>query len=328
MAKTSGKLGGLVKRLVLVLLLAALALAAKQAGPPRQATPQDLNWAFPMPDKVLPPGEDDDKPLQHVPGSASAYTEEKINPFNPPDWFPDEHPLMPEVVRHGRGGPVQACSYCHLASGFGHPQSANLTGLSVEYLMNQIADFKSGARTAPPMDSIAKGLTEEDAQVASQWFASLKTGPWVRVVETDTTPRTFVLLTRLRLTVPDGTKEPLGNRIIEVPEEPSRARSYDPHSGFVAYVPIGSIAKGEKLVATGGEGKTTSCMACHGQSLTGVGAVPKIAGRSPLYIVRQLYNIQTGTRSGPGVEPMKPVVANLSEDDMLSIASYVASRTP
>lgn len=317
-----------MKYLILVLLLASVAFAARQDKPTRQATLQDLNWAFPMPDKTLPAGEGNDKPLQHVPGSANTYTEEQINPYNPPDWFPDEHPPMPEVVRHGRGGVVQACAYCHTAAGFGHPQSANLTGLSVEYLMGQIADFKSGARIAPPMDSIAKSLTDEDALSASQWFASLKTGPWVKVVETETVPKTFVLPTRLRLPFPDGSKEPLGDRIIEVPQEATLARSYDPHSGFIAYVPLGSIVRGENLVTKGGNGKTTPCIACHGETLGGVGAVPRIAGRSPLYIVRQLYSIQSGARSGAGVEPMKAVVANLKYDDMLSIAAYVASRTP
>jgi cytochrome c553 len=317
-----------VKPLSLFLIFAFAAFAAKQDGPTQQARLQDLSWAFPLPDKTLPPGEEDDRALRHVPGSESTYTEEHINPFNPPDWFPDEHGPMPEVVRHGRGGSVQACSYCHLASGFGHPQSANLTGLSVEYLMSQITDFKSGARIAPPMDAIAKELTDDDAQSASQWFASLKTGPWVRVVETDTVPKTFVLFTRLRLPFRDGSTEPLGNRIIEVPDEPPLARSYDPHSGFVAYVPKGSIAEGKNLVMFGGGGKVIACIACHGQTLKGTASVPKIAGRSPLYIVRQLYNIQAGVRKGPGAEPMRAVVANLTEDNMLSIAAYVASLTP
>ena len=138
-----------MKRLFFFLILASVTLPARQAEPTQQLILQNLNWAFPMPDKTLPPGEDSDKPLQHVPGSTATSAEQQINPYNPPDWFPDEHPPMPEVVRHGRGGVVQACSYCHTAAGFGHPQSANLTGLSADYLMSQIVDFKSGARVAP-----------------------------------------------------------------------------------------------------------------------------------------------------------------------------------
>ncbi len=48
----------------------------------------------------------------------------------------------------------------------------------------------------------------------------------------------------------------------------------------------------------------------------------------PGYIVRQLFDMKTGLRRGKRVELMKPVVANLSADDMLAIAAYLASRTP
>ncbi len=311
-----------------IFLVSSAAVFARQAATPGAASLSNLSWAFPMPDKVLPKGEDDDTPLRHVPGSNATYTEDSINPFNPPDWFPDEHPAMPEVVRHGRTGPVQACSYCHAANGFGHPQSANLTGLSVKYLLSQLADFKNGNRVAPPMDSIAKGLTDADAEAACQWFASLKPAPWVKVVEAEMAPKTFVLFTRLRLPFPDGTEEPLGDRIIEVPQEPVRARSYDPHSGFTAYVPVGSIAKGEKLVREGKAGNAAPCTTCHGDTLAGTAIAPRIAGRSPIYIVRQLYNIQAGVRRGDDVELMKPVVAGLTEQDMIAIAAYVSSQNP
>lgn len=310
--------------LLLPLLLAcSLAFAAARQGPDT-APPA---WAFPMPEKT-PVAQVDETPLKQVPGSGQTYDHPEIDPLDPPDWFPSEHLPMPAIVRHGTANPVQACSYCHLASGMGHPQSANLAGLPVQYFLDQIADFKSGARKAPPMDGIAKGLSDEDAKAAAEWFASLKPTPWVKVVETDTVPKTLVINTRLRLPIPDGGTEPLGDRIIEVPEFPQRALSYDPHAGFIAYVPAGSIDKGEKFVKSGGAGKTLACFLCHGSGLHGSDTAPRIAGRSAIYIVRQLYNIQTGARNGAGVEPMKQVVANLTEQDMIAIAAYVSSREP
>ena len=39
-----------------------------------------------------------------------------------------------------------ACGACHLMSGEGHPESAGLTGFTAAYLVQQMADFKSGAR--------------------------------------------------------------------------------------------------------------------------------------------------------------------------------------
>ena len=98
----------------------------------------------------------------------------------------------------------------------------------------------------------------------------------------------------------------------------------DPRSGFIAYVPEGSIAKGKVLVSTGA-GRTLPCESCHGANLRGVGAIPAIAGRSATYIFRQLYDVQQGTRQS---EFMAPVVAKLSVEDMIHITAYVASLKP
>ena len=91
---------------------------------------------------------------------------------------------------------------------------------------------------------------------------------------------------------------------------------------------MGSIKKGEALVTTGGGGKTIACAGCHGDKLQGLGPIPGIAGRSPSYVVRQMYDIQQGFRAGASVAMMKPVVEHLTQDDMLAIAAYAASRVP
>jgi cytochrome c553 len=113
-----------------------------------------------------------------------------------------------------------------------------------------------------------------------------------------------------------------------LPQEETRAKSRDPHSGFVDYVPPGSIARGEALVATGDGGKTIPCGICHGQTLQGLGEVPAIAGRPPTYIVRQLNDMKTGARSGISTALMKAVVEKLSVEDMVAIAAYLGSRDP
>jgi cytochrome c553 len=100
----------------------------------------------------------------------------------------------------------------------------------------------------------------------------------------------------------------------------------DPHSGFIVYAPVGSVKKGEGLVTTGGNGKTVSCGVCHGTDLRGLGPVPGIAGRSPSYMVRQLYDMQAGTRNGEWTQLMKPVVAKLTDEDLVDIVAYVSSR--
>src|SRR3984957_496975 len=161
----------------------------------------------------------------------------------------------------------------------------------------------------------------------ADYFASLKPRPWIRVVETDTVPKTYVGPGNKRLRLPGGETEPIGNRIIEIPEDENVVLNRDPSSGFVAMVPKGSIAKGQAIVTTGAD-KTVPCAICHGQTLRGLGEVPPIAGRQANYVVRQLFSIQDGSRGGVSSALMQQVVERLTLDDMLAIAAYTASRQP
>ena len=122
-------------------------------------------------------------------------------------------------------------------------------------------------------------------------------------------------------------KEPIGNRIIVLPQNPHLAELRDPHSGFIDYVPTGSIVKGAALMA-GGEGKTITCTICHGPNLKGLGEVPSIAGRPATYIFRQLNDMKIGNRKGPWVELMKQVVEKLDDNDMIALSAYLGSLDP
>ena len=151
--------------------------------------------------------------------------------------------------------------------------------------------------------------------------------PWIRVVETETVPK-MRIQGGMHLPLEGNAREPIGNRIIETPENPEHTEILrDPRSGFIAYVPVGSLKKGEELVTTGG-GKTTQCAICHGPGLKGLGPVPGIAGRSPSYMMRQLYDMKVGARAGDWTRLMEPVVAPLSEEDLLNIVAYMSSLAP
>ena len=307
--------------------LLTLPVAAQQAPPP---------WAYP----VLAPGvkpPPDDGLEKTVPGSKTSFTRKQISDlFNAHDWFPEDHPPMPDVVAHGRGPEVRACGMCHLPNGQGRPENAPLAGLSATYIAQQIADFQSGRRrsavptTRPQtfMVETAKHASDEDVKVAAAYFSKLTYQPWIRVIEAETVPKTEVIFGTLWAPASGTETEPLGHRIVEIPENLERTELRDPRSGFVAYVPVGSLAQGENLATTGGDGETIPCAACHGPGLKGLGAVPPIAGRSTSYIVRQIYDIQSGARAGSASLLMRPVVAKLTTDDMISIAAYIASLAP
>ena len=328
-----------------LLTVALLAVPAVKAAPPQQASqssaaqsnniPTPPSWAYALNAPNVPPVKDDGSP-HTVPGSTKALTRQQtVDGFNVPDWRPEEHPAMPEVVEHGRKPDVRGCAYCHLPNGLGRPENASLAGLPADYIMEQVAEFKAGARKSaepklgPPtaMIGIAKAVSDEDLKTAAEYFSSLKLKPWIRVVETTTVPKTRVSGTML-IPIDGGGTEPIGNRIIETPEDVYRTELRDAGSGFIAYVPVGSVKKGEALVMTGDGGKTVRCAICHGPELHGLGPVPPIAGRSPSYIFRQLFDIQHGVRTGSWTVLMKEPLARLSEDDLVSVAAYLASRKP
>ncbi|HLG87271.1 MAG TPA: c-type cytochrome [Alphaproteobacteria bacterium] len=295
------------------------------------------SWAFSADPPAVQPASrpPDDGVPKHVAGSAVALTlAQTRDPFNIPDWHPSDHPAAPDIVMHGRKPAVLACGYCHLPNGQGRPENASLAGLPADYILQQIRDLRSGARKSsvsdlkPPalMVGIAKAVSDEDVEKAAAYFASIKPRPWIRVVETETVPRTHIAGFML-VADASGTAEPIGQRIVETPENLGQTELRDSESGFVAYVPKGSIAEGERLAKTG-SGKSTACVACHGPDLRGIGSTPALAGRSPSYLVRQLYDIRHGARGGPSNELMQSVVRNLNQDDFIAVAAYAASRSP
>jgi cytochrome c553 len=303
-----------------------LTLVFSIAAQPQLPTRLDPGWAFQVINGALPP---EPPGPTTVPDSKRTYTRAQIDDlYNPPDWFPEEHAPAPQIVKFGHGDAL-ACGACHLMSGQGHPESADLTGNTAAYTIQQMADFKSGARKDyARMNGIVQGMSDEEIRQAAEWFATFKPKVWTKVIEAATVPKTFVGAGRMRFKSPDGSTEPIGNRIITLPEEQERATKRDPHSPFIAYVPPGSLAKGEALVKNGGNGKTVACTICHGESLTGLGNVPRLAGVHPIYLVRQLYLIKDGTRNGPDAQLMKKPVEQLTDEDIVAIAAYLGSLPP
>jgi cytochrome c553 len=319
------------------------------ARPGDKAQPQAPPTSKPRRDQDL---DEQTRPRQ-VDGSSASYSVVQIRDLhNVVDWFPRDHPPMTDIIEHGpraMGDQARGCGSCHLPNGRGRPENAPPAGLPVAYFLRQIDDFRRGLRyTADPrkantntMVALAKAMTDAEARDAAEYFAAIPppATPWTRVVEATRAPKVRYVA---NLAVPAKEKgvEPLDGRIVEMPGDEEQTETLrNPRVGFVAYVPPGSIKKGEDLVTTGGmrivngkivQGKTTACGTCHGLNLTGiVGAdVPPIAGRSPSYVVRQLWDLQQGTRNGSQAQLMKLVVARLTRDDLVAIAAYLASRLP
>lgn len=318
-----------------VLCVLSAGIASRQqpvVNPGQLATPpaREPAWAFPVQQGSLPPESPGPKSVR---GSTRSYTPEEIdNLLAPPDWMPSDHPPAPPIVQKGHAGAL-ACGSCHLMSGIGHPESADVAGMPASYLTQQMVDFKSGARKdLARMNGIAKELSDDEIRQAAEWFASLKPRRNNKVVEADTVPKTFAGQGRMRFVDPAGGTEPIGNRIISVPVDVARARMRDPNTEFISYVPVGTLARGKTLVETGDGGKTVACGTCHGATMQGQGTAgilaPRLAGQHPIYLARQLYLFKDGSRNGGTAALMTPVVATLADADILAISAYLASLDP
>lgn len=325
-----------MKRVVFVVALALLAVISIRAQQPPAAPtfpgqafqPGPREWAFPVITAIAPPEQGE----KRVPGSTKTYTPQQIDDLvNPPDWFPESHPPAPALVMKGRGTAL-ACGSCHLFNGSGHPESADISGFTVDYFVQQMLDFKSGVRKdAARMNGIAKDLTEQEIRELAEYYAKMKPTRTTILKEVSMAPKSYVGGGRMRFLDPKakGQMEPVGQRIIEVPEDEERVRLRDPNANvFIAYAPQGSVARGKAFVETGGRGKSVACATCHGDNLMGLGNVPRIAGLHPAYIGRQLFLFKDGARNGIDAQLMKKAVAQMTDEDVVNITAYLASVDP
>ena len=327
--------------IVTAALVSAVAIPGAQYAEPN--APGQPAWAYAItpprpPGTPAPPPVADDGTMWRLPETDRTFTRTQIrDQFGPADWYPNDHPAMPDIVAKGRREDARACGMCHYPNGKGRPENAGVAGLPLTYFIQQIHDFRNDLRkSAEPrktntntMIEIAKALTDDEIQAAAEYFASMKWTPWIRVVETAQVPK---MRSQAGMWLPlEGAQsgmEPIGQRVIETPENVEWAEKHrSPRHGFIAYVPVGSVAKGQALVQNGDPARgIIACTVCHGGDLHGIEPnIPSIAARSPSYMARQLFDFQQGTRNGSMGRLMKPVVANMTNEDFVNVTAYLAS---
>ena len=248
------------------MLMSVLTVSASFAadGPPAWA------YGFPQPGAPSTPAGGagrggqaavDNSP-KHLAGSSLEFTTAQIRDgFGPADWFPGDHPAMPEIVAHGRRPDIRACALCHYPNGKGRAENAPIAGYPVAYFIQQMTDFKNGKRKSS--DS-AEGKYERHDHVCQGDDGRRDQGKRrvLRLDAMDTVDQSGgnqyrpqdSHLGRPFPRAAGDKKEPIGDRIIEVPENTEATETYrNPRSGFIAYVPTGSVKKGEALVTSGAE---------------------------------------------------------------------------
>ncbi|MGL4314407.1 MAG: c-type cytochrome [Sphingomonas sp.] len=303
-------------------LVALLAMGAAEAPPA---------WLFPFNPPSKTPPKYDTVVKRGPPGSALKLTEaQNRDLFHTADWYPTDHPPMPLAVREGRPPDQYACGTCHLPNGGGRPENASLAGLQASYIVAEVKAFASGARGDGAhrpviMQKIAKAVPADQLAAAARYFASIKPHRFGRVVETVNIPHVTSNPGPWHYTGAKGT-EPLGGRLIEVPDDFERHEMRDSRLSYTAYVPAGSIARGKDLAQHWAKG-AYACATCHGASYQG-GIGPRLAGRSPSYLARQIYNFKSGARGGAASAQMAAVTRDMTINDMVALAAFMGNSAP
>jgi cytochrome c553 len=336
MRKVAGASGAIA-----VVILSASIVGQQQAAPaPAAPVPAGLpEWAYtppppagsPPPPSALPA---DDNAAVSIPGTARTFTRGQLRAQKETmDWHPeDRRGTVPDIVRFGKQG-VRQCTLCHLPDGSGRPENAPISAYHPTYFMQQMQDFRDGLRkSADPrkantnvMIGFAKATTRDEDMAAALYFAEQPYPRRIKVVESKTAPKVR-LQGGMHMAVPvaeGGGMVPIpAGDIVEIPDDNLRAEARDTRMPWTAYVAPGTLNRGRQLAAK------YQCATCHGPNLEGIGPVPALAGRSPSYTMRQLFDMKTGARRGPWAELMKSIVTAMSVQDMAAVSAYAASTLP
>lgn len=331
MSRTQGALIGIA-----TVILGASVVAQRNVPAPAAPLPAGFpEWAYvPSTPPASPPPSalpTDDNAVVRIPGATKTMTRGALRELTEvPDWYPEDRVgPVPPVVKNGRED-LHACGFCHLADGAGRPDTGSLTGLHPVYFIQQMEDWKNrlrrsaGPRKTTVIPNDANNATPEEIRAAAEYYARQPYPRRLKVVESGTAPKVRLHGTT-RMAIPaaeGGGMEPIGDEIVEVPDDNLRAEAFDTRMSWTAYVPPGTLNRGKQVAAK------YQCATCHGPNLEGLGPVPPLAGRSPSYAMRQLFDMKEGTRRGPWAELMKPMLNRMSVQEMMAVSAFAGSLAP
>ena len=183
------------------------------------------------------------------------------------------HPIpgCRSIVAHGSKPGVFACGYCHLPNGQGRPENASLAGQPAAYIVQQVADMRSGRAQILQSDkmgsinammAVAKASNDAEVKIAADYFSKLKYAKWIRVVETDTVPED-----RHRPAQHDGgaaraRRKRSASASWKCRKIWSAPKCAIPNPVLSPMCPRARIARGKALVESGAG--AFPCAACHG----------------------------------------------------------------
>lgn len=86
-------------------------------------------------------------------------------------------------------------------------------------------------------------------------------------------------------------------------------------------------AAGQKIYDDGNPATgVPACASCHKDKALGDSRYPRLAGQNQPYVIQQLMDFKSGTRTNDKGKLMQAVATRMSEDEMKAVAEYLAGQ--
>lgn len=209
------------------------------------------------------------------------------------------------IFENGKGNAI-ACNSCHGPEGNGDEMmgTPRIAGQYFTFLYKQLEDFAADKRmdtTMFIMNANAKALSEQDRIDVATYLANLLPDAPILFTEAD--------LETLASNGVEVGRPHIGRAIVEF-GSPVRDDGYPQDLG----------SKGPGLPA---------CKSCHGVAGRGAPPVyPMIGQQRYTYLVSQLKKWRDGSRANDKLGQMQAVARNMSDQDIMDAAAYLAVADP
>jgi len=196
------------------------------------------------------------------------------------------------IFENGKGD-TPACNSCHGATGLGDDNmgTPRLAGQLYQFLAKQLDDYANDKRmdtTMYVMNANAKGMSPQDRKDVSAYLNSVG-----------------------RVFAGKELQEASGGSDIAALKE-NGVEVGQAHMGKVI-VNFGDVARG-----------IPACLSCHSHNGRGVEPMyPRIGEQKFVYLVSQLKKFRDGSRANDPMKQMRVVAKQLSDEDILNVATYL-----
>lgn len=198
-----------------------------------------------------------------------------------------------------------SCASCHGADGNSMmPLFPKLAGQNEGYLVKQLQAFKDGSRNDATMNSMVAGLSDQDMQDISAFYAAQP-----------------VSANAALQVNPDDLDDIDDDGALSANEKTVAKQALQKQQDIL-------IAIGYDVYRNGDlDNEISACIACHGHEGEGnePASFPALKGQHADYLKKTLTDFKTGARSNNPDNMMHMITKKMSEEEIKAMAFYVST---